>query len=182
MFDTFEDYNILMVDYPEYGRSEGKISEKNIYKYSEYVYDYATTLNCVDKNNIAVMGFSIGTGIATYMTSCRDTIGLVLVAPYDKALSLYNANLNIFYGPLKYYTSLKLESYKYAQSVDEETLMFTSYDDEIISYKFSENLSKYFKNLNEIIVLDRNVKHSEYFEQEDVVTRISEFLKSKVTK
>lgn len=176
IFDYFSNYNILIVDYPEYGKSEGKISEKSIFQFAECVYDYALTLECVDKENIAILGYSIGTGPATYIASQRDVSGLVLVAPYDEALSLYNANLNIFYGPLKCLTMLKLESYKYAENVSAKTLIFTSYDDEVISYKFSENLSKYFNNLDEIIVLDDTVNHNGYFLKEDVLSRMQMFL------
>lgn len=176
IFDYFSNYNILIIDYPEYGKSEGKISEKSFFQTAEKTYDYALTLDCVDKNNIVVFGYSIGTGAATYLASQRDVNGLILVAPYDEALSLYNANLNIFYGPLKNFTTVKLESYKYATNVTAKTLIFTSYDDEIISYKFSENLSKYFNNLDEIIVLDNKVNHNSYFYQEDVLNRINTFL------
>lgn len=182
IFDYFSDYNILIIDYPEYGRSEGKISDDAVFQYSKDVYDYAITLDCVDKDNIVVLGYSIGTGVATYLASCRDVNGLILVSPYDEALSLYNDNINVFYGPLKFFTTVKLESYKYAQDVDETTLIFTSYDDEIINYKFSVNLSNYFKNLEELIILDKNVGHSYYFYQEDVLERINEFLKHRLSK
>ena len=181
VFDYFSDYNILIVDYPEYGRSEGKITEKSYFEYSERVYDYASTLDCVDKDNIVILGYSIGTGAATYLSSQRNVNGLILVAPYDEALSLYNANLNIFYGPLKHFTSLKLESYKYATNVSAKTLIFTSYDDEIISYKFSENLSKYFDNLEEIVVLESEVGHANYFYQESVLNRINTFLNDRIS-
>lgn len=176
VFDYFSNYNILIVDYPEYGKSEGKISEKSVFQAAEKIYDYAITLDCVDRDNIVVLGYSIGTGPATYLASQRNVNGLMLLAPYDEALSLYNANVNIFYGPLKHLTTLKLESYKYASNVTAKTLIITSYDDEVINYKFSVNLSKYFNNLEELIILDNKVKHSGYFSQSSVLNRINIFL------
>lgn len=182
IFDYFSNYNILIVDYPEYGKSEGKISEKSMFQAAEEIYDYALTLDCVDKENIVILGYSIGTGAATYIASQRDVKGLILVAPYDEALSLYNANVNIFHGPLKYLATLKLESYKYATNVTAKTLIFTSYDDEVVNYQFSENLSKYFNNLDEIIVLDDDVNHNGYFYQENVLTRMNVFLNDIISK
>ena len=81
------------------------------------VYDYALTRKDVDKDKICVLGFSIGTGVATYLASERDIDGLILIAPYDKALSLYNNCLNIFHGPLKILARYKFESIKYAKDV-----------------------------------------------------------------
>lgn len=99
-FQYFNNYSFLMVDYPGYGLSEGKPSDTTMFKAAEKIYDYTKTLT-VNKNNIIIMGYSIGTGIATYISSKKDINGLILIAPYDEALSLYNANINIFYGPLK---------------------------------------------------------------------------------
>lgn len=179
MLDCFKNYNILIVDYPEYGKSEGKISEKSMFEAAEKVYDYASGLESTDKENIVIFGYSIGTGAATYIASLKEVNGLVLLAPYDEALSLYNANVNIFYGPLKYLTTLKLESYKYAQEVNAKTLIITSYDDEVINYEYSINLSKYFKNLDEIVVLDNNVKHNGYFYEEEALEKITTYLDNK---
>ena len=52
-------------------------------------------------DNIVIMGYSIGTGMATYLASQKNVNGLILLAPYDNALNLYNDNLNIFYGPIE---------------------------------------------------------------------------------
>lgn len=176
IWDYFSGYNILVVDYPEYGKSEGKLSEKTFFAMTESVYDYAKNLDCVDENEIVIMGYSIGTGAATYLASQKDVEKLILLAPYDNALSLYNANFNVFYGPIKLLTALKLESDKYAENVQEKTLIFTSYNDEVINYKFSENLSTNFKNLDEFIILNENVSHNDYLSTEAVLERIKSFL------
>ena len=59
------------------------------------LYDYATTIECVDKDNIIIMVYSIGTGVATYVASQREITGLVLMAPYDDFSSIANGIMNI---------------------------------------------------------------------------------------
>lgn len=179
-YEYFEEYNLMIIDYPGYGLSDGKPSDTTMFDSALKVYDYAIKLDCVDKNNIVVLGYSIGTGVATYVASQRNVNGLILVAPYDEALSLYNDNVNIFYGPLKLLARYKFNSIYYAQSVTVSPLIITSYDDEVINYKFSLNLAEYFDSVDKMILLDNNVKHNDYFSQEDVLKNIYAYLQNRL--
>ena len=135
-YKYFDGYNMIMADYPGYGLSDGKPSDKTMFESALKVYDYAYNLDYVDKNNIVILGYSIGTGVATYVASQRNVNGLMLIAPYDEALSLYNNAINIFHGPLKALAKYKFDSLYYSQSVTASPLIITSYDDEVINYKF----------------------------------------------
>lgn len=179
IFDRFTGYNFLIIDYPEYGLSTGRVSEKTLFSTGIKAYEYSESLSCVDKENIIVMGFSIGTGVATYVSSEKQPNGLILVAPYDEAINLYNNTLNIFHGPIKLLTLYKLESIKYAAKVETKPLIVTSTGDEVISYKLSENLSKNFKNSSEYMCVE-GTNHNTYFLREDVLTKIEEYLKGKL--
>lgn len=174
-FKYFNNYNVMMIDYPGYGLSEGTTSDKTMFESAEKIYDYAYNLDYVDKENIVIMGYSIGTGVATYLSSIRDVKGLILLAPYDQALSLYNDNFNIFYGPMKLLMRYKFESIKYAKDVKVSPLIITSYDDEIINYKFSHNLANYFKNIDNLITLE-NISHSGYYSNQIVLDNINNYL------
>ena len=176
IYNYFEGYNVLMFDYPEYGNSEGKISDKTMLESTLAVYDYAKELEFVDKQNIIVLGYSIGTGAATYLASQRDVNGLILVAPYDEALSLYNDFVDIFHGPLKYLTRYELKSKEYAKKVNVAPLIITSYDDEIIDYNFTVNLSQYFSKVDNLVILDEDVGHNYYFTKEVVLKEINRYL------
>jgi len=180
IYQYFENYNFMIIDYPGYGLSDGKPSDKTMFDSALKVYDYANNLDYIDKNNIIVLGYSIGTGVATYVASQRNVNGLILIAPYDEALSLYNDNVNIFYGPIKILARYKFKSIDYAQNVTTSPLIITSYDDEVINYKFSLNLAEHFNNVDKIIVLDNNVKHNDYFSQEDVLRNIYDYLQDRL--
>ena len=177
-YDYFAGYNIISIDYPKYGLSEGEISDENLFEEALLVYDYSKNLELVDQDNIVVIGYSIGTGMATYLASQRDVKGLILVAPYDELLSIYNANLPIFYGPLKNLTKYKLESKKYAENIETSTLIVTSYADEVINHNFSERLVEHFKNVDKVLML-KDAKHEDYFYNRDVLEEIQEYLQKR---
>lgn len=179
-YKTFDGYNLMIIDYPGYGLSEGKPSDESMFKSALTVYDYATTLDSVNKDRIVVLGFSIGTGVASYVASQRDVNGLILIAPYDTTLSLYNEALNIFHGPLKILARFQFDSISYAQNINVSPLIIASYDDEVISYKYTLNLINYFKKDIEHKVLLNNVGHNEFFNQEIVKTEISRYLQKRL--
>ena len=179
-YQYFENYNIMIVDYPGYGLSDGNPSDKTMFSSALKIYDYACSLDCVDKNNIVVLGYSIGSGVATYLASQRTVNGLILIAPYDEALSLYNNTFNIFHGPLKLLARYKFDSKYYAQNVSIPPLIITSYDDEVINYKLSLNLAKYFNDIDEILILDNDIKHNDYLSQENVLKRIHDYLQKNI--
>ena len=176
IYKYFDGYNFMTVDYPSYGLSEGKISDVTMFDTALKTYDYAAQLEKVDEEKIVVMGYSIGTGVATYTASKRDVNGLILVSPYDEALSLYNDTLNIFHGPLKLLAKYKFKSIEYAPDVKVAPLIFTSHADEVINYNLSLNLAEHFEKVEETVILE-DVKHSHYFNQEEVLEKIREYLK-----
>ena len=178
LYKYFEGYNFLMVDYPEYGLSQGSITEKTLFEAGLSIYDYASNLECVNEEKIIILGYSIGTGVATYVSSQREVNGLILLAPYDRALSLYNNALNIFHGPLKVFTKYKLNSMEYAKNVNVAPLIYSSYQDEVVSYEFAINLEKYFKEKGKIELLT-NTKHNEYFSRQIVLDGIYNYLQER---
>ena len=151
-----------------------------MFKAANDIYNWAINQLDVDADNIVIIGYSIWTGVATYCASTNKVNGLILIAPYDQALSLYNNAINIFHGPLKLLAKYKFNSISYSKNIDTEVQVITSYDDELINYKFSQNLSNHFKDHKDIIILDNNVKHNDYFSQNTVRNTIKEYLSEKL--
>lgn len=178
IFDKFAGYNFLVIDYPTYGLSTGKISERTLFDTGIKAYEYAENLSCVDRDKIVVLGFSIGTGVAHYVASEKNPNGLIVVAPYDCALSLYNNAINIFHGPVKLLTRYKLESKEYAKNINTNPLVITAKEDEVISYKFTENLLQFYKNEPQYLCVDKG-NHNQYFSNVEVLNKIEEYLVSK---
>lgn len=173
--DIFGKYNLMIVDYPGYGMSKGKPSDDSMFLASKYIFDYAKNMDEVDEDNIVIMGYSIGTGVASYLASVREEKALILVAPYDKALSLYNDSADSFHGSMASLAKYSFDSATYAESVTSPTLIFTSKADEVINYRHSLDLAGHFSELEDVVILE-DVNHNGYFSQPTVLNGIKEFL------
>lgn len=175
MKNVFGNYNLMLIDYPGYGMSKGKPSDDSMFIASKYIFEYATKMSEVNIDNIVIMGYSIGTGVASYCASENDASGLILVAPYDKALSLYNDAIDSFHGSIASLAKYSFDSSTYAENVTEPTLIFTSKKDEVINYKHSLDLAGHFSKLDDVVILE-NVNHNGYFSQIEVLNTITDFL------
>ena len=170
IFTYYEGYNVLMVDYSGFGTSTGKIkNEKNFFEAALKVYDYAKTR----ATDIVVMGYSIGTGPATYVASQREVKGLILLAPYDRLTSLYNSTIPVFYGPMELLVKYKFDSLLYSENVKVNPLIIASKTDEVINYKLSTNLARTFDC--ELVSLD-GVPHNYISTDTVTLEKIHEYL------
>lgn len=74
-------YQVFVMDYPGYGKSGGKITdETRLFKDVQTVYD--SVCKWVSEKDIIVLGYSLGTGLATKVASTRQPRQLLLHAPY----------------------------------------------------------------------------------------------------
>ncbi len=75
------DYDILMPDYRGYGKSGGKVySEKQLFQDVQVAYDYLKERYSEDQ--IVVVGYSLGSGMASYLAANNRPQQLFLLAPY----------------------------------------------------------------------------------------------------
>ena len=172
---AMEGCNIACLDYPSYGNSEGTASEKSFQQYGLAVYDYLTGRN--DVSGVIVMGYSIGTGVANYVASQRQPLGLILIAPYADGYDLYNSYLNIFHGPLKLLVSFKMKSVKYAEKVTIKPLILASNADETVPYKSSQKLFEKYKKGCNFITID-GIGHDTFWDSKEVLMEISKYIAS----
>lgn len=74
-------YDVFIIDYRGFGKSEGKIqTEKQFYEDAQVGYDFLTTK--FPEKQIIIIGYSIGTGAASFLASKNSPKLLVLQAPY----------------------------------------------------------------------------------------------------
>jgi uncharacterized protein len=77
---TKNGYDVLMIDYPSYGKSVGEMTEEACHSHAQFVYDYAS--KTFSKEQIVIYGRSLGTGIATRLATVREAKMLLLETPY----------------------------------------------------------------------------------------------------
>lgn len=175
VFDRLDDYQFIMIDYPGYGLSEGIPRDDSMRHYSEVVYEYVSQLSYVDQDEIYVYGYSIGTGVATYVASKYQIQGLILVAPYSSILDLFNAYVPIFKGVFSELIVEEFDSSTYAKDVRVAPLIIASKTDETIPIALSEKLSLDFDHLYEFYAVNYTA-HNGFSDREDVILKIIEYI------
>jgi fermentation-respiration switch protein FrsA (DUF1100 family) len=85
--------SVLIVDYPGYGKSEGKPTEAGCYAVADAAYDWVTESEKIPPERIILFGKSLGGGVATDLASRRPHRALVLAKTFtsvpDMAQQLY---------------------------------------------------------------------------------------------
>lgn len=79
-------WSLLLMNYRGYGASEGKPGEAALFADALQIYDYAA--GRARGGRVAVMGRSLGSGVAVYLASQRPVAGVILVSPYDSVQSV----------------------------------------------------------------------------------------------
>ena len=80
--------NVLLVEYPGYGRSGGAPSERSIDAAMLAAYDWATARADVDRKRVVAWGRSLGAGAACALASRRRVDALVLESAFTDVRSL----------------------------------------------------------------------------------------------
>lgn len=120
--------HIASMHYRGYGLSTGKPSEQALYADALAIYDdlkqkYPTL-------PIAVVGRSLGTGIATYLAANRSVQSVGLFTPYDSIESV--AKRHYRWLPVKYLLKHKFDSVRNAKHIQAPTHIVFAENDSLI--------------------------------------------------
>lgn len=142
-------YDIFILDYRGYGKSDGKITSEN-----QFLDDvnkvYAYMKERYSEDRIIITGYSIGTGPAAMLASVNHPKALVLQAPYYSLKETINGMVPFMPDFLKKYD---FETYKYLQKVKVPVCIFHGTADKLLSYSNSEKLKAEFKKGDVLIAL-----------------------------
>jgi uncharacterized protein len=88
--------NALMVEFPGYGMSGGKPSEKGFYAAADAAYDYVLHRPDIDHGRIVAAGWSMGAAVALDLASRRKVSSLVLVNAFTTLPAVSHALMRWF--------------------------------------------------------------------------------------
>lgn len=142
-------YDVFLLDYRGYGKSEGRITGQQ-----QLMEDMQTAYNEMKKrypeDRITVLGYSLGTGPATWLASQNGPKRLILQAPYYSLTDMmrhYYRLLPTFI--LKY----PLRTYDYIQRCSMPVVLFHGDGDGVIYYGSSLKLREVLKPTDTLITL-----------------------------
>lgn len=93
-------WSVALVNYRGFGLSEGTPTHQNVLADALFIYDTLTARDDIDSGRIVSMGYSLGTGVAVYLSEQRPVAGTILVSPYDQ-WTLIGLKHPPFYAPLE---------------------------------------------------------------------------------
>ncbi|WP_336518111.1 alpha/beta hydrolase [Pollutibacter soli] len=143
-------YDVWMLDYPGYGKSTGKISEKLMYEFSEQMYKMANSE--INADSIVLYGKSLGTGLASYIAAKKTAAYLILETPYYSMHSVAFSRFPIY--PVAMMMHFEFPTYSYLYECKTPVFIFHGTDDRTISLSSAQKLKKYLKPGDEFLVVE----------------------------
>jgi pimeloyl-ACP methyl ester carboxylesterase len=135
---AFPDHALYLLHYRSYGGSSGTPSEESIQRDAIALFDLAHA----EHPQVAVVGRSLGSGVAVRLASQRPATRLILITPYDSFQEI--AASHFPHMPVKWILRDKFESWRYAPRIAVPTLLLGAENDEIIPRASTERLYAHF--------------------------------------
>ena len=174
----FSNSIMVMINYRSFGLSQGKISEKTMFSDALEVYDKLKNNPEIDTNKIIVIGRSIGTGVATFLSSQRKTNATILITPYENMIDV--AFEKYPFVPISLLIKHRFESDTYAPNISTPMLALISSNDQVIPKHHAYKLKDAWKGKTE--ALEVNEDHNSIMNNEEVWKKIEGFMKENSSK
>jgi pimeloyl-ACP methyl ester carboxylesterase len=134
----FPDRALYLPHYRGYAGSSGKPTEEALQGDAEALFDLVHATH----REIAVVGRSLGSGVAIRLASRRPVSRLLLVTPYDSMEELAAGQFP--YVPISWLMRDKFESWRYAPAIRVPTLILMAEQDEVIPAASTRRLAARF--------------------------------------
>lgn len=152
-------YDIFIPDYRSYGKTEGPIhSEQQLYQDVQEAYDYLS--QNYEEGKIILVGYSLGTAMASYLASMNDPGRLVLIAPFTSITDIKNKFL--WFVP-DFLVKYKFPVKKFLADVDCPVTIVHGMEDRIVDFEFSEELNRSYSDKVELVAAPQESHRSIIF-------------------
>lgn len=170
--NTFPSHTVYLVNYRGYGGSSGKPEEKGLYSDAQYVFDHIS----LRYQDVAVIGRSLGSGIATFVASKREIEKLVLITPFDSIQNV--AQQKCWFYPMSILLQDKFDSLSRVKQIKARTLVIIAEYDEVIGSKHTNSLVKALPASQIIVETIENAGHNTLSADERYSLLLREFISS----
>ena len=130
--------DIMIIDYRGYGKTEDKPrSDNQMLTDASKAYNYLK--ENYDESQIYIVGYSLGTGMASYLAKTNNPAHLFLVAPFTNLTAIKDQYLWMFPDFLMKY---KLDNAEHVKNLTTPVTIVHGTDDTVVDYKYSLELKK----------------------------------------
>ncbi len=134
----FPGMTVLAMNYRGYGQSHGVPEEINMIEDGCTLFDWLAARGQVDAARIAVVGRSLGSGVAVQVAKERPVNSVVLITPYDSILAIAKRRFRVM--PIEYMLRHRFESIKYAPSLKAPTYVLRAAEDDVVPHSHTDQL------------------------------------------
>ena len=165
-------YDVFVMDYRNYGKSTGNLSEQSLYSDAQMCYNYV--LDRYAASEIIVYGRSLGTGMATYLASKNNFKQLILETPFYSLTDVARHRFSLF--PTKKLLKYDFPSYKYVQEINCSISIFHGTNDSVIPYESGKKLFNFIKQEDKEFYTIENGEHNNLIEFDSYQIQIQKIL------
>lgn len=145
---TKRGFDVIMYDYRGFGKSTGRLDEKNILQDAQTM--YVDISRRYSEKEIIVYGRSLGCGPAAFLAQSNHPKKLILETPYYSIPEVASSHLPIY--PYLKMLEFKLPLYQYIVNVKCPVHFFHGTSDNIVPYEHSLRLLEVMKKKPEEIL------------------------------
>ena len=145
----FPDSSVYLVPYRGYGASEGSPSEPDLLEDALAVYDQVHARQ--SGGSIAVIGRSLGSGVASYVASQRPVAKLALVTPFDSLAGVAQAHYP--WLPMRWLVRDRYESTRYLTNYHGPVLVIRAGQDQVVPSANTDRLIAAMAKAPTVVVL-----------------------------
>jgi len=129
---------VLAMNYRGYGDSRGEPGEEHMVEDGCMLFDWLCARHNVDPKRVAVVGRSLGSGVAVQVAKERPANSVVLITPYDSILALAQRKFRVV--PVSYLLRHRFESIKYASLLSAPTYVLRAASDDVVPHIHTDQL------------------------------------------
>lgn len=154
---TIHNYDVVVMDYRTYGKSQGKINEKKMLSDTQLWYDYL--LKDYNEETIVVYGRSIGTSFATYTASRNTPKKLILETPFYDLADVAGAHYR-FIPKLDNLLKIKLKTHQFMKTVKAPVVIYHGTNDGVVDYQSGQRLAAIIPDSQLTFITIKNGAHN----------------------
>ncbi|MDP3981040.1 MAG: alpha/beta hydrolase [Chlamydiota bacterium] len=131
-------WNVFIIDYRGYGKSEGSPSEEGTYTDAESAWRYLREVKDFQGKDIVIFGRSLGAAVAIDLCTHHQPLALITESTFTSVLDMARKIYPML--PVHLFLTIKYDSLSKIKNVQIPKLFLHSPDDEIIPFQHGQDL------------------------------------------
>lgn len=165
------DYNLFMIDYRSYGKSQGESDPRTVLEDGIIAYNYLS--KNVSPEKIVVWGESLGGSVATYVAIKKKVRSLILMGTFTSVSDIIENGSNYpslrrIFAQVVRYSGIDLKPKEWIYLVKVPVLIIHSTEDELIPYHLARENYRRIENPHKRLVAIRGGHSTPSFSRESL--------------